>query len=88
MKRRHLSSGRLRGIKGKGKEGQGLKWATQFLKGLPGLLNIPAILCIWKWVSLLKWRGGKGRDERVLTVLGVFMGDGLIFFSFFFGGGS
>lgn len=39
------------------------KRATRFLRGLPGLLNIPAILCIWKWVSSLKWRSGKGRDK-------------------------
>lgn len=39
-------------------------WGGVLLQGLPGLLNIPAILCIWKWVSLLKWRSGKGRDVR------------------------
>jgi len=45
-------------------EGRGRGGTTRFLRGLPGLFNIPAMLCIWKRVSSLKWGSGKGRDER------------------------
>lgn len=55
------------------------KQATRFLQGLPGLLNIPAILCIWKWVSSLKWRSGKGRDEGFSCGGGLCGGDGQLF---------
>lgn len=48
--------------------------------GPPVLLNISAILCIWKWVSSLKWRGGKGRDETALTAMGVCVGGWAGFF--------
>ena len=48
----------------RGGEGGSSKRATRFLQGPPGLLNIPAILCIWKWVSSLKWRSVKGEGMR------------------------
>lgn len=48
----------------RGGEGGSSKRATRFLQGPPALLNIPAILCIWKWVSSLKWRSGKGEGMR------------------------
>lgn len=48
--------------------------------GSAWLVNIPAILCIWKWVSSLKWRSGKGRDKRFSRGGGLCGGMGSFFF--------